>query len=63
MQRIGIRELRLNLGDFLARVKAGSTLAVTDRDRPVTLLKPLASKEDAWQQLVTNGVVVPAAGT
>lgn len=63
MERVGIRELRQNLSVYLAKVKMGLAFAVTDRGRPVAVLRPLATEDDAWQRLVDDGVVIPAAGT
>ncbi len=63
MERVGIRELRQNLSVYLAKVKTGTAFAVTDRGKPVAVLKPLAAEVDAWQRLVDEGVVIPAAGT
>ena len=63
LDRVGIRELRQNLSVYLAKVKTGSVFAVTDRGKPVAVLKPLAADDDAWQRLVESGVVVPAAGS
>ena len=63
MERVGIRELRQNLSVYLAKVKTGSAFAVTDRGKPVAVLKPLATEDDTWQRLVDDGVVIPAAGT
>ena len=63
MERVGIRELRQNLSVYLAKVKTGTAFAVTDRGRPVAVLQPLATEVDAWQRLVDDGVVIPAAGT
>lgn len=61
MERVGIRELRQNLSIYLEKVKTGSTFAVTDRGKPVAVLRPLATEVDAWQRLVDDGVVIPAA--
>ena len=63
MDRVGIRELRQNLSVYLARVKEGSAFAVTDRGKPVAVLKPLPAEDDAWQNLVDDGVVIPPAGS
>jgi len=62
MERVGIRQLRQNLSAYLAKVKSGSTFAVTDRGRPVAVLRPIAKEDDTWQRLVDDGVVAPAAG-
>lgn len=37
---VGVRELRQNLSRYLARVKEGETLAVTERGREVARLSP-----------------------
>ena len=63
MERVGVRELRQNLSVYLAKVKTGLAFAVTDRGKPVAVLRPLPATDDAWQRLVDNGVVIPAAGT
>ena len=63
MDRVGIRELRQNLSVYLAKVKTGSVFTVTDRGKPVAVLKSLAAEDDAWQGLIDSGVVVPAAGS
>lgn len=62
VKRVGIRELFQNFSVYLARVKTGSAFAVTVRGRPVAVLRQLAKEYDAWERLVDDGVVVPAAG-
>jgi prevent-host-death family protein len=41
MERVGVRELRQNLSVYLARVRRGEALLVTERGRPVAALNPL----------------------
>lgn len=62
VERVGIRELRQNLSAYLAKVKSGSAFTVTHRGKPIAILKRPAKAEDMWQQLIDDGVVVPAAG-
>jgi prevent-host-death family protein len=38
--RVGVRELRQNLSVYLARVKEGETLEVTEHGQPVAELRP-----------------------
>jgi prevent-host-death family protein len=38
---VGIRELKNRLSEYVTRVKTGSEITVTDRGRPVALLRPL----------------------
>jgi len=37
---IGVRELKDNLSATLARVRRGTTVTVTDRNRPVAVIVP-----------------------
>jgi prevent-host-death family protein len=41
---VGARELKVRLGTYLRRVRAGGTLIVTDRGQPVAELRPLAAE-------------------
>ena len=42
---VGVRELKAKLSEHLARVKAGATLTVTERGRPVARLVPVEEVE------------------
>jgi prevent-host-death family protein len=57
MERIGVRELRQHASRYLARVRAGETIEVTDRGRPVARLVPVG--EPTWDDLIASGVVTP----
>jgi prevent-host-death family protein len=57
MERIGVRELRQHASRYLARVRAGETIEVTDRGHTVARLVPV--REDSWDDLVSAGAVVP----
>jgi prevent-host-death family protein len=59
VDRIGVRELRQHASRYLARVRQGETLEVTDRGRPVALLVPYSA--DPWTDLVARGQVTPPA--
>jgi prevent-host-death family protein len=59
MERIGVRELRQHASRYLARVRAGETIEVTDRGRPVARLVPV--RAETWQDLVDAGRVIPPA--
>lgn len=50
-----MRELRQHASRYLARVRRGETIEVTDRGRPVARLVPI--RERSWQDLVDDGVV------
>lgn len=49
---VAVRELRQNLSRYLARVKAGEALVVTERGREVARLIPFAS--DAYADIATR---------
>lgn len=53
MEAIGVRELRQHASRYLARVRRGETLEVTDRGRPVARLVPIGT--DIWADLVASG--------
>lgn len=58
---VGARELKTRLGSFLARVRKGETLIVTDRGRPVAELRPIplgtTPEESSLEGLVALGVL------
>jgi len=60
MDRIGIRALKQNASEVVARAAAGETLVVTDRGRPVAQLGPLPAS--AIDGLVASGRARPARG-
>jgi len=64
---VGARELKVRLGKYLRRVRAGRTLIVTDRGQPVAELRPIdaaTSAEAVLAKLEAAGAVVrPASRT
>lgn len=54
-----MRELRQHASRYLAKVKAGETVEVTERGQPIARLVPIES--DYWQDLIRSGQVIPAA--
>ena len=60
MVRIGVRELRQNASRYLARVKAGETVEVTERGVLVARLVPPQPSESARDRLVAAGKLIPA---
>ncbi len=56
---VNIRELRQNLSVHLRLVKAGRTLKVLERGRPVALLTPLPGHGSALERLVSAGRAAP----
>jgi len=50
---IGIRELKTRLSNYMQQVKAGATLVITERGKPVGRIVPLSpSVETRVQELV-----------
>jgi prevent-host-death family protein len=61
---VGIRELRLNLSRYVARVRdGGAEVIVTDRGRPVARLGPVDDEQrevdEVFERLVREGVIIP----
>jgi prevent-host-death family protein len=61
MERIGVRELRQHATRYLARVKAGETVEVTERGQLVALLVPPAPGATERERLIATGQLVPAS--
>jgi len=57
---VGIRELRLNLSRYVARVRAGTEVIVTDHGRPVARLGPIEDGETKRARLIREGKLTPA---
>lgn len=56
--RVGVRELRQNLSVYLARVKRGESLTVTEHGAVVAELRPAAPASGLLQRLVQSGAAV-----
>lgn len=55
---VGIRELKSRLGEYIRRVKAGETVVITERGRPVGRIVPLAQPlQDRLQAMVEAGLI------
>jgi prevent-host-death family protein len=59
MKTIGLRELNQNPSKAVARVRAGETIVVTDRGRPVLRLVPELEQPGVLQHLIDSGEVTP----
>jgi len=62
MLRIGVRELRQNASRYLAAVKAGQTVEVTERGILVALLTPPRPAQGVRERLIAEGRLIPATG-
>lgn len=62
MITIGIRELRQRASEYIALVKRGRTVRVTERGRPVAMLVPMP-QGDAIERLEAGGRLAPARGS
>ena len=55
-----MRELRQNASKYLARVKAGETVEVTERGSLIALLTPPRPGDSARERLIAEGKLTPA---
>jgi len=60
MARIGVRELRQNASRYLAMVKAGQTVEVTERGELIAVLAPPSPSHHSRDRLVASGRLIPA---
>lgn len=58
MHTVGTRELKDRLTHYLRLVRKGTTLIVTDRGRPVAILKPAAREEGGGIEDTLAGLAV-----
>jgi prevent-host-death family protein len=56
---VGIRDLRSGFSRYVARVKKGEEIVVTEHGKPVAKLVPL-NGESKRQRLIREGVLIPA---
>lgn len=62
MVRAGIREVRDRFSQFVARVRRGEEIIVTDRGRDVAVIRPVSTGDsvDAWlDRLHAEGLIEP----
>ena len=62
MQTIGVAQLKAHLSRYLAHVKSGQEVVVTERGRPVAKLVPLpaaGSRESRRERLIRAGTLLP----
>jgi prevent-host-death family protein len=60
VERIGVRELRQHASRYLDLVKAGQTVAVTERGKLVALLVPPTPEQSIRDRLIAEGRLIPA---
>ena len=60
--RVGVRELRQNLSQYLRRVARGEQLEVTERGKPVAVLGPVDESVSALRRLVASRRATPPEG-
>jgi prevent-host-death family protein len=61
MRTIGLRELNQNPSKAVARVRAGETILVTDRGRPVLRLVPEDDQPGGLRHMIESGEATPPA--
>ena len=61
MESVGLRELRQNASQVVARAAAGEVITITDRGRPVAQMSPLANS--SIERLRERGLITPATRT
>lgn len=61
METIGLRELNQNPSKAVARVRAGESIIVTDRGRPVLRMVPEIENPSTLERMISDGSVRPPA--
>jgi len=58
---IGVAQLKARLSEYLARVRAGGEVLVTDHGRPVARIVPVADEHERLAELERQGLVRPGS--
>ncbi|HEX9342304.1 MAG TPA: type II toxin-antitoxin system prevent-host-death family antitoxin [Actinomycetota bacterium] len=61
METIGLRELNQNPSRVVARVRAGVSIIVTDRGKPVLRMVPETENPSTLERMVSDGIAQPPA--
>lgn len=61
-ETIGIRELRQHASRYLAMVKQGQRIGVTDRGKLIAYLEPVEEPRTTFQRMLAAGQVTLATG-
>jgi prevent-host-death family protein len=61
METIGLRELNQNPSKAVARVRAGVSILVTDRGKPVLRMVPEVEGRTSLERMIAEGTVEPPA--
>lgn len=56
---VGVRELKANLSEYLARASRGEEVVVTDRNRPIARLIPYAAQSDVEHGIEEGWIEAP----
>ena len=57
-KKVGIREFKAQMGAYMALVKQGNIVILTERGKPVGQISPLpASLEERHRKLIESGIV------
>lgn len=54
LRRVGIRTLKNHLSDYVAHVRNGEVIVVTDRGKPVARLSPVHPDSTAVRQMLAD---------
>ena len=57
MSEVGIRALKQNASQVVARARAGESITITDRGRPVAVLGPV--RQSRIDALIESGLATP----
>jgi prevent-host-death family protein len=57
MKSVGVAEVKARLSEYLARVRAGGELLITDHGRPIARIVPVSARERELAELERQGLI------
>jgi len=59
MKKVGVAELKAKLSEYLAMVKGGEEILITERGEPIAKIVQAEPMDDELERLVRKGIVRP----
>jgi prevent-host-death family protein len=60
MKRFGLREANQNFARLVRTLRNGEDVLLLDRGKPLAVVKPVASSDEALERLTARGLLLPA---
>ena len=60
MKRFGLREANQDFARLIPTLRTGEEVLLLDRGKPLAVVKPITSQDEALERLTARGLLLPA---